>query len=46
VADADGRLAGLSVIAGMSGAGEIAQATIFNGAGGSTVVLRSSYAQL
>lgn len=46
VADADGRLAGLSCIAGQSGAGEIAQATIFNGSGGSTVVLKSSYAEL
>lgn len=46
VADADGRLAGLSCIAGNSGAGEIVQATIFNGSGGSTVVLKSSYATL
>lgn len=46
VADADGRLAGLSVIAGQSGAGNIVQATIFNGSGGSTVVLKTSYAQL
>ena len=46
VADADNRLAGLSCIAGSSGAGNIKQATIFNGSGGATVVLRTNYAQL
>ena len=46
VADADGRLAGLSCIDAASGAGVIAQVTIYNGSGGATVVLKTDYVQL
>lgn len=46
VSDAGGQLAGLSVIDADSGAGLISQVVIFNGAGGSTVVLKSDYVQL
>jgi hypothetical protein len=44
-ADADGRLNGLSCIDAFSGAGEIAQVTIYNGAA-VTVVLRTDYVEL
>jgi hypothetical protein len=43
--DADGRLNGLSCIDAFSGAGEIKQVTIFNGAA-VTVVLRTDYVEL
>jgi len=46
ISDAGGQLAGLSVIDADSGAGLISQVVIFNGAGGSTVVLKSDYVQL
>jgi hypothetical protein len=46
VSDAGGQLAGLSVIDADSGAGLISQVVLFNGAGGSTVVLKSDYVQL
>lgn len=46
VADADGRLNGLSCIDSASGAGVIAQVTIYNGSGGATVVLKTDYVQL
>jgi hypothetical protein len=46
VADSNGQLSGLSVIDADSGAGLISQVVIFNGAGGSTVVLKSDYVQL
>lgn len=46
VSDASGQLAGLSVIDADSGAGLISQVVIFNGSGGSTVVLKSDYVQL
>lgn len=46
VSDSLGQLAGLSVIDADSGAGLISQVVIFNGAGGSTVVLKSDYVQL
>jgi hypothetical protein len=46
VADAQGRLEGLTCIDADSGAGLISQVVIFNGSGGSTVVLKSDYVQL
>lgn len=46
VSDADGRLNGLSCIDAASGAGLIAQVTIYNGSGGATVVLKTDYVQL
>jgi len=46
VSDSLGQLSGLSVIDADSGAGLISQVVIFNGAGGSTVVLKSDYVQL
>ena len=46
VADADGRLNGLSVIDSDSLGGQIAQVTIYNGSGGATVVLKTDYVQL
>lgn len=46
VADADGTLNGLQVIDSESGAGMISQVTIYNGSGGSTVVLKTDYVQL
>lgn len=46
VADADGRLNGLSCIDSDSGAGLISQVTIYNGSGGSTVVLKTDYVNL
>lgn len=46
VADEDGTLAGLTCIDADSGAGLISQVVLFNGAGGSTVVLKSDYVQL
>jgi len=46
VTDRDGELADLLCIDGDSGAGQIAQVVLFNGAGGSTVVLKSDYVVL
>jgi uncharacterized protein YerC len=46
VADLSGRLQLQTVIAADSGAGLISQVVLFNGAGGSTVVLKSDYVQL
>jgi hypothetical protein len=46
VSDAGGTLEGLTVIDGDSGAGLISQVVIFNGSGGSTVVLKTDYVQL
>lgn len=46
ISDSAGQLAGLSVIDADSGAGLISQVVLFNGAGGSTVVLKSDYVQL
>jgi len=46
VSDAFGNLEGLTVIDADSGAGLISQVVIFNGTGGSTVVLKSDYVQL
>jgi len=46
VADNGGTLEGLTVIAADSGAGLISQVVLFNGSGGSTVVLRTDYVQL
>jgi hypothetical protein len=46
VADAGGYLEGQLVIDSDSGAGKISQVVIFNGSGGSTVVLKSDYVQL
>ena len=46
IADASGKLEGLVVIDSDSGAGLISQVVIFNGSGGSTVVLKSDYVQL
>jgi hypothetical protein len=46
VADADGTLNGLTCIDADSGAGIITQVTIYNGSGGSTVVLKSDYVAL
>jgi hypothetical protein len=46
ISDADGRLNGLSCIDAETMAGEIVQATIYNGSGGSTTVLRTGYQEL
>lgn len=46
VSDFNGTLEGLSCIDADSGAGKIVQVVLFNGAGGSTVVLRTDYVQL
>jgi len=46
ISDAAGKLQGLTVIDADSGAGLISQVVLFNGAGGSTVVLKSDYVQL
>jgi len=46
VADADGLLNGLTCIDSDSLGGQIAQVTIYNGSGGSTVVLKTDYVQL
>jgi hypothetical protein len=46
VADSFGRLEALTCIDADSGAGLITQVVLFNGAGGSTVVLKSDYVQL
>lgn len=45
-AEADGQLNGLSCIDANSGAGEIAQVVLFNGSGGSTIVLKTDYVQI
>jgi len=46
VADRDGRLEGLVCIDADSGGGLISQVVLFNGSGGTTVVLKSDYVQL
>jgi hypothetical protein len=46
VSDVSGTLEGLTCIDADSGAGLISQVVLFNGAGGSTVVLKSDYVQL
>jgi hypothetical protein len=46
ISDAQGRLSNQSVIDADSGAGLISQVVLFNGSGGSTVVLKSDYVQL
>jgi hypothetical protein len=46
VSDRDGELADLLCIDSDSGAGLISQVVLYNGAGGSTVVLKSDYVQL
>jgi hypothetical protein len=46
IADAGGLLQGLICIDADSGAGKISQVVLYNGAGGSTVVLRTDYVQL
>ena len=46
IADSGGNLEGLSCIDADSGAGLITQVVLFNGAGGTTVVLKSDYVQL
>jgi hypothetical protein len=46
VSDANGTLEGLACIDADSGAGLISQVVLFNGSGGSTVVLKSDYVQL
>lgn len=46
VTDDNGQLAGLSCIDANSGAGQISQVVLFNGSGGSTVVLKTDYVQL
>jgi len=46
VSDSGGSLEGLCCIDADSGAGLISQVVLFNGAGGSTVVLKSDYVQL
>jgi hypothetical protein len=46
VADAGGTLEGLACIDADSGAGLITQVVLFNGSGGTTVVLKSDYVQL
>jgi len=46
VSDADGRIAGLSCIDSETMAGEIVQATIYNGSGGATTVLRTGFQEL
>jgi len=46
IADTNGSLEGLVCIDADSGAGLISQVVLFNGSGGSTVVLKSDYVQL
>jgi hypothetical protein len=46
LAEGEGELAGLITIAADSGAGLMSQVVLFNGSGGSTVVLKSDYVQL
>jgi hypothetical protein len=46
ISDQNGDLAGLTVIDADSGAGLISQVVLFNGNGGTTVVLKSDYVQL
>ncbi len=46
IAEGDGELSGLVTIDADSGAGLISQVVIYNGSGGSTVVLKSDYVQL
>jgi len=46
VSDTGGSLEGLTAIDADSGAGLISQVVLFNGSGGSTVVLKSDYVQL
>lgn len=46
ISDSGGYLEGLCVIDADSGAGLISQVVIYNGSGGSTVVLKSDYVQL
>jgi len=46
IADSDGLLEGQMVIDADSGAGLISQVVLFNGSGGSTVVLKTDYVQL
>jgi hypothetical protein len=46
ISDQNGDLAGLTVIDADSGAGLISQVVLFNGSGGTTVVLKSDYVQL
>jgi hypothetical protein len=46
VSDENGQLSGLVCIDSDSGAGLISQVVIYNGSGGSTVVLKSDYVQL
>jgi hypothetical protein len=46
ISDAGGSLEGLACIDADSGAGLISQVVLFNGSGGSTVVLKSDYVQL
>lgn len=46
IADRTGKLEGLACIAADSGAGLIAQVVLFNGGGGSTVVLKADYVAL
>lgn len=46
VSDANGNLEGLTCIDSDSGAGLISQVVLFNGSGGSTVVLKTDYVQL
>jgi hypothetical protein len=46
VSDVSGTLEGLTCIDADSGAGLISQVVLFNGSGGSTVVLKSDYVQL
>jgi hypothetical protein len=46
ISDEGGLLEGLCCIAADSGAGLISQVVLFNGSGGSTVVLKSDYVQL
>jgi hypothetical protein len=46
ICDSGGSLEGLTVIDADSGAGLISQVVLFNGSGGSTVVLKTDYVQL
>jgi hypothetical protein len=46
ISDANSTLEGLLCIDADSGAGQISQVVLFNGSGGSTVVLKSDYVQL
>jgi hypothetical protein len=46
ISDSNGTLEGLTCIDAESGAGRIAQVVLFNGSGGSTVVLKTDYVQL